>query len=603
MPSSSSSHNRRISSRRRQMQNEVVINRIESLVTQMIKQLSEKIDPSLVFPSSQDDDENQTSINKTRASSVVKKNKQRCVHFSNISSSRHFTSLIMVLSFIHQLLLSERTTTTREVFYYFVTHFRNQKECDGIIFEICELLNGVDRIQLGITASPKGWFCGKVKITRRVWKKKNKKKRGYENNTITTTATKDDDTAETVLLTTDGTSCSSIQGYPITSEWLRDYPMLFLQGKDESEEEDDEESEQDSSSDSYLQITSDAKCIILIEKEGIYTRLSEDEFYVSNDCILITGRGFPDLATRAFVFTLHQYLQIPVYGVCDCNPFGFSVLQTYELGYDFLQSVVVSDESTSFTQATCDTLNYQQMNMQMQTTQERYRYGVPVQWLGLKPSQVMDIMNDDDEGDQDNNMVSSSSSSLKLPDSVFQKLTSIDYKRANKMIGQSLETEKNFQKRVIEHLLSNTDKESGSHHDNDEEERTTVMDECCQTDETQDDKQINDYSSTFVHDSHSNDKMRRSSMSSNNSSSTTSEDDDNESSSCLVNLCPATSTKIEEITKELQERHNELELMVENGYKVELESLHWLGMDYLTRWLSKEVAIRSDMPHDEDYKW
>ncbi|KAF1775072.1 Spo11/DNA topoisomerase VI subunit A [Phytophthora cactorum] len=53
--------------------------------------------------------------------------------------------------------------------------------------------------------------------------------------------------------------------------------------------------------------------------------------------ILITGRGFPDLATRYALHTRHEYryifvsllsnaLGIPVLGLCDCNPFGLSIM-------------------------------------------------------------------------------------------------------------------------------------------------------------------------------------------------------------------------------------------------------------------------------------
>jgi len=85
--------------------------------------------------------------------------------FGNIAQSRSFTSICLVMSFIHQLLLSNRTTTTREVYYVFVTHFRNQRECDGVILDVAKIL-GVSRRSLGLSASPKGWFCGCVEITR-----------------------------------------------------------------------------------------------------------------------------------------------------------------------------------------------------------------------------------------------------------------------------------------------------------------------------------------------------------------------------------------------------------------------------------------------------
>lgn len=72
-----------------------------------------------------------------------------------LSQSRSFTSICMVLSFVHSLLLSGRTTTTREVYYFFVTHFRNQRECDTAILDASNLL-GVPRSSLGLYASPKG---------------------------------------------------------------------------------------------------------------------------------------------------------------------------------------------------------------------------------------------------------------------------------------------------------------------------------------------------------------------------------------------------------------------------------------------------------------
>lgn len=59
---------------------------------------------------------------------------------------------------------------------------------------------------------------------------------------------------------------------------------------------------------------------------------SEDRFTERLPCILVTGRGFPDLATRIFVFRLQTALQIPVYGLTDCNPFGLSILLTYKIG-------------------------------------------------------------------------------------------------------------------------------------------------------------------------------------------------------------------------------------------------------------------------------
>lgn len=80
--------------------------------------------------------------------------------FDDYRTDRTFTSITKVMAFIHQLLLSNRTTTTREVYYVFVTHFRNQKECDGAILDVANILN-VPRRALGLSASPKGELEGR----------------------------------------------------------------------------------------------------------------------------------------------------------------------------------------------------------------------------------------------------------------------------------------------------------------------------------------------------------------------------------------------------------------------------------------------------------
>ena len=82
----------------------------------------------------------------------------------NLQQSRSMTSIVMVLSYCHNLLLKGKTTTLREVYYFYVTHFRNQKECDLAVRDTALLLN-VPRHALGLKASPKGWYCGDLQIT------------------------------------------------------------------------------------------------------------------------------------------------------------------------------------------------------------------------------------------------------------------------------------------------------------------------------------------------------------------------------------------------------------------------------------------------------
>lgn len=43
---------------------------------------------------------------------------------------------------------------------------------------------------------------------------------------------------------------------------------------------------------------SDARYILVVEKDAVFQRLSEDRFFMAFPSILVTAKGFPDLASR-----------------------------------------------------------------------------------------------------------------------------------------------------------------------------------------------------------------------------------------------------------------------------------------------------------------
>ncbi len=153
-----------------------VIQRIEAVMTSLIDYLDQNKAPILksfvetrsnnIIRAEDDNDSDasdephsrprnyRTHLSKTNAN--VNPTFQRS--FGNISQTRSFTSVVLVMSFVHQLLLSNRTTTTREVYYVFVTHFRSQRECDSAILDVAKILD-VPRRALGLSASPKGMMA------------------------------------------------------------------------------------------------------------------------------------------------------------------------------------------------------------------------------------------------------------------------------------------------------------------------------------------------------------------------------------------------------------------------------------------------------------
>ena len=79
--------------------------------------------------------------------------------------------------------------------------------------------------------------------------------------------------------------------------------------------------------------TCSATCIVIVEKETVFQRLRELGIMNKVHCILITAKGYPDEATRAFVSHLSEsYSSLPLYAIVDCNPDGLQILSTYKFG-------------------------------------------------------------------------------------------------------------------------------------------------------------------------------------------------------------------------------------------------------------------------------
>ncbi|XP_051128639.1 meiotic recombination protein SPO11-1 isoform X1 [Andrographis paniculata] len=79
-------------------------------------------------------------------------------------------------------------------------------------------------------------------------------------------------------------------------------------------------------------IVSVSEYILIVEKESVFQRLANDQFCSKNRCIVITGRGYPDVPTRRFLHLLVETLHLPVYCLIDYDPYGVDILTTYRFG-------------------------------------------------------------------------------------------------------------------------------------------------------------------------------------------------------------------------------------------------------------------------------
>ncbi|EKX39294.1 Spo11-3/Rhl2/Bin5/Top6A3 vegetative topoisomerase VIA [Guillardia theta CCMP2712] len=101
-----------------------------------------------------------------------------------------------------------------------------------------------------------------------------------------------------------------------------------------------------------------AEFILLVEKDAAFQRLAEDRFYNTYPCVIITGKGEADLATRMFLRRVKDALKIPILGLFDSDAHGLKILSVYMQG-----SEAMSHDSANL--ATPD-----------------------IKWLGVRPSDL-----------------------------------------------------------------------------------------------------------------------------------------------------------------------------------------------------------------------
>nr|SVE94376.1 EOG090X09ZG [Simocephalus serrulatus] len=85
---------------------------------------------------------------------------------------------------------------------------------------------------------------------------------------------------------------------------------------------------------------SKALLVLVVEKDSTFQKLIDDKIErFIGDCILITGKGYPDVNTRRFLRRLWDELQLPLLALVDADPHGISILTVYRFGSQNLEDI------------------------------------------------------------------------------------------------------------------------------------------------------------------------------------------------------------------------------------------------------------------------
>ncbi|KAE8737375.1 hypothetical protein FOCC_FOCC017158 [Frankliniella occidentalis] len=80
-------------------------------------------------------------------------------------------------------------------------------------------------------------------------------------------------------------------------------------------------------------VRSSARFILVLEKDTVFQRvLQEGILDRLGPCIVITGKGYPDVSTRALLSRLEAELRLPMLAVMDADPHGVHIMCVYRFG-------------------------------------------------------------------------------------------------------------------------------------------------------------------------------------------------------------------------------------------------------------------------------
>ncbi len=207
-------------------------------------------------------------------------NQRQRRYFFNVAMAKKFMQTFLVSDACKELVEAGKTTSIRDL-YYITKHtigdtkqntFEEQDESDPIIEDLEVALDAL-REELHLFASRKGSMVGPITIR---------------------------DTGDTIDLRRMGSG-----GWAVPS--IVEANVIEF-------------------------VRHEAKYILLIEKDAVWTRFNEDKFWKREKCIILQGGGQPPRGVRRLVQRLHSELKLPVYVLVDNDPWGFYIYSVMKQG-------------------------------------------------------------------------------------------------------------------------------------------------------------------------------------------------------------------------------------------------------------------------------
>ena len=256
-----------------------ISDRIEKLGEQLIKEIEAGENPHMNIPI-------RGSANvffDEKSKQITLGDKISSRYLFNVAHARRFMQTLLVASYVKKDLLANNLTATLRDLYYAKKHtisgskedtIDEQRESDSAIVDF-EVALGTFRERLHLRAEPKGRIAGEMVVLDHMRNKTDK--------------------IDLAHMGSGGWAVPSI--------------VEQTEFKDVG-----------------------AEYVLVAEKNAIFDRLNEDEYWKKNKCMLMTTGGQAARGARRLLQRLSSELKLPVYCLTDSDPYGWYIYSTMKYG-------------------------------------------------------------------------------------------------------------------------------------------------------------------------------------------------------------------------------------------------------------------------------
>ncbi|XP_045159068.2 meiotic recombination protein SPO11-like [Mercenaria mercenaria] len=248
---------------------EEILRQIEDVILRVMKDTANGTSPLLTYSSTSDWSD--VSFGTNSGLEMRRNQRMTTVRFESLQSVKKLGLMMKVLSVMYRLVKTNHYCTKRDIYYQDPSLFGSQHTLDGIVDNISCMLE-IPRWELHVLATSKGCLAGDLLF------------QDVDNNYI---------------------DCRQTQmGVQVPNH---------VNG--------------------MHNIVSNADFILVVEKDATFQKLLQDKVCEKlHPCIIITGKGFPDINTRMLLKKLWDNFSIPILVLVDADPHGIEIMTVYKFG-------------------------------------------------------------------------------------------------------------------------------------------------------------------------------------------------------------------------------------------------------------------------------